>query len=116
MTDSFAQLREDPDFGQSAASQAPAEGERGDLDRRLAEEKLGQAKQDRGERKTYAKRIFWVTVIWLAVVAVILVLQGFGGGSGWFSLPSSVLIATATTTTASVTAILVVVARYLFPS
>ncbi len=73
-----------------------------------------RVRQDRAERKAYARRIFILVTIWLAVIVALLVLQGFLGPAGVFTLADSVLIAAATTTTASVTALLVVVVRYLF--
>ena len=50
----------------------------------------------------------------LWVIVAFVVLQGFLGQRGWFSLSDSVLIAIATTTTATVTALLVDLLRYLF--
>ena len=88
--------------------------EQRELDRRWQEEGLWQAQQDREERKTYATRISWLVCLWLSVIVALVALQGFLGQRGWFSLSDSVLIAIATTTTASVTALLVVVLRYLF--
>ena len=72
---------------------------------------MWQARQD---RKAHATRIFWLVCLWLSVIVALVVLQGFLGQRGWFSLSDSVLIAVDTTTTASVTALLVVVVRYLF--
>ena len=93
---------------------ASASGEQRDFIRRWEEERLSQAKDDRKQRLRYAQRIFWMVIIWLAVIVALVVLQGFFAQHGWFSLSDSVLIAIATTTTASVTALLVVVLRYLF--
>lgn len=93
---------------------ASASDEQREFVRRWQDESLGQVQQDRKERKTYATRIFWLVCLWLAVIVALVVLQGFLGQGRWFSLSDSVLIAIATTTTASVTALLVVVVRYLF--
>jgi len=110
---SYPELREEQ--GANAADARVADEEAGAFKRQLQEEELGQARQDREERKLYAGRIFLLVAIWLGVVVLLLFAQGFLGPRERFSLADSVLIATATTTTASVTALLVVVARYLFP-
>ena len=114
MVPSFDQVREapegdPPDLGELEGDEAR------EWDDRRALEGLEQLKQDREERKRYARRIFWLVVSWLTVIVLLLFLQGFLGPCGAFALSDSVLIAVATTTTASVTAILVVVVRYLFP-
>lgn len=113
MADRFPELREEQ--ADAAADAHLADQERDEFERQLSQERLGQFRQDRKERKLYAKRIFKLVVLWLIVVISLLFAQGFLGPLEMFSLADSVLIATATTTTASVTALLVVVARYLFP-
>ena len=75
-----------------------------------------QAQQNREERKSYASRIFKLVCFWLIFIGVLLLLQGCLEPLGRFALADSVLIAVSTTTTGSVTAILIVVARYLFPT
>ena len=95
-------------------AEASASDERRDFVRRWQEEDLWQVQQDREERKTYATRIFRLVCLWLSVIVALVVLQGFLGQCGWFRLSDSVLIAISTTTTASVTALPVVVVRYLF--
>ena len=99
----------------AAKGKRPSQDESADFRRQIEKEKLGRAKQDREERKIYAERIFVLVAVWLAVIVSLLVAQGLLGPTGWFALSDAVLIAVATTTTASVTALLVVVARYLFP-
>ena len=113
MDDRFPELREEQ--ADAAAVAHLADQEKREFQRQLSQERLGQFRQDRKERKLYAKRIFKLVVWWLVVVVLLLFAQGFLGPRERFSLADSVLIATATTTTASVTALLVVVARYLFP-
>jgi len=81
----------------------------------LETERSSRARQEREERKAYALRIFILAEIWLAVVAAILLLQGFLGPHDWFHLSDGVLIVTTIATSASVTALLVVAVRYLFP-
>ena len=85
------------------------------LDSEAKWERLAQFRQNREERKNYASRIFKLVCIWLAFIGVLLLLQGFLGPSGYFAHADSVLIAVSTTTTGSVTVILIVVARHLFP-
>lgn len=54
--------------------------------------------------------------IWLFVLLSLFVFQGFLGPRGWFSLSDAALIAIATTTTASVTGIFLLVVKHLFPA
>ena len=104
------------------SAQGPVEDEEGaelearDFEARWRNAQLEAANQDRKGRKTYAMLIFGLVVIWLGVVISLLVLQGALGPRNLFHLSDSILIAVSTTTTASVTALLVIVARYLFPS
>ena len=115
MRDDLEAVRDDAGPTEPSAAGAGTALEEVDDFRRLwQEEGLGQARQDREERKVYATRIFLLVSVWLGVIVALVVLQGVLGGPGWFSLSDSVLIAVATTTTASVTALLVVVVRYLF--
>lgn len=107
-------LSEEP-VQEAARGESEVDPEAIAFDERLKSEQLAAAIQDRGERRPYAKRIFLLVVFWLASIILLLLLQGFLGPRGRFNLSDSVLIAVATTTTASVTALLVVVARYLFP-
>jgi hypothetical protein len=74
--------------------------------------------QDIDERRKYANRIFYMVSTWLAIVAYIVVAQGFGLGffnHGPFHLSDSVVIALVTTSTATVVGCLLIVATYLFP-
>ena len=105
-------LREDD----GSAAEAEASKERRDFSDRLQEERVLQARDDRRQRQRYATRVFLLVTIWLSVIVLLVVLQGSLAPHDWFSLSDSVLIAIATTTTASVTALLVVVLRYLFRS
>lgn len=85
-----------------------------ELEEQETRERIAQIRQDREERKKYAERLFWLVVIWLTVIVTMLFVQGVLGPLGYFSLPDSVLIATITSTTASVIAIFAFVAKYLF--
>ena len=61
----------------------------------------------------YIRRLFQLGVVWLLLLVVIVVLQGFGIGS--FSLATSVLVTLVGSTTATVLALFAIAARYLFP-
>jgi hypothetical protein len=78
-----------------------------------------ELRQNTEQRKTYANRLFLVMVAWLAFVASNVLVQGFGVGiykyGGRFRLADSVVIALITTTTATVLAVFLAVANYLFP-
>ena len=64
-------------------------------------------------RGVYITRLFRLGVVWLLLLLVIVVLQGFGIGS--FSLATSVLVTLVGSTTATVLALFAIAARYLFP-
>ena len=81
-------------------------------------------RQDRKERKKYARHVFALVCVWLIAVLSMVFLQGIGGNTvlllefvriGPFNLSDSVLITLVSSTTASIVAIFVIVARYLFP-
>lgn len=91
---------------------ADRDGEAGSFDRETQRENLHSRRQDREERKRYAKWIYRLAVGWLGFVGVLFL----GCGLGLLSLSDSVLIALATTTTIKVLALLLYVTKYLFPS
>ena len=91
-------------------------GERRKIEVELANENIKELRQERKERKKYAARIFWMICTWLIVLMSLFVFQGFLGPWGWFSLSDAALIAIATTTTASVTGIFLLVVKHLFPA
>lgn len=115
MTGKLSRLRESSRSGagndgkQSAATQDAA------LTRQWSLEHLRGLRQSLEERKRYAERIARIVTWWLIGIALLVLSQGLLGPHGWFGLADSVLIAVATTTTASVTALLIVVLRHLFP-
>jgi hypothetical protein len=92
-----------------------ARGEARDFDLQAAQENLEQSRQDRAERKKYASHIFKLVCAWLGAIVAMLLSQGFLGPWRLFHLSDSVLIATVTSTTASIVAIFAFVAKYLFP-
>lgn len=80
-----------------------------------AEAEYRSRTQDIEMRKTFADKLFWLVVFWLAFVALVTV----SVGSNWwwyslFSLDSAVLIALLTTATTTVLGLFGFVARYLF--
>lgn len=94
----------------------------GSLDQAESDERLKQLQQDREERKKYADKIFRLILAWLAVITILLFFQGcFNPELGCpdsqpcFFLSDAVLIAAITSTTASVVALFVLVAKYLYP-
>ena len=64
-------------------------------------------------RKTWGERVFVLLVVWLAVVVLAVICQGFGWRE--FHVADSVLITLITTTTANVLSLGYIVANYLFP-
>jgi hypothetical protein len=65
-------------------------------------------------RKQYVGRLFWLITAWLAIVIALVILTATL--KDIFSLDTSVLIAFITSTTVSVIALFVIVAKWLFPS
>lgn len=85
--------------------------------RRLENERMGaeiaDLEQDRTQRKAYSNRLFWLIVCWLAVAALIVLLQGFECAP--FNLSVTVLATWIGSTTATVLGLFAIVANYLFP-
>jgi hypothetical protein len=65
-------------------------------------------------RKTYLRRLFVLTVIWLVMVVVFVLMAGFGYRG--FKLADSVIIAFITSTTVSVLGLFHFAAKWLFPA
>ncbi len=76
----------------------------------LEAEKLKGRKQDRKERKKYAKHIFRFIWFWCTAILLIMVFVG----KGCLKFETSVVITLITTTTANILALFVIVANYLF--
>jgi lipopolysaccharide export LptBFGC system permease protein LptF len=92
--------------------------ERERLELEQLRELVRELRQNTEQRRQYATRLFAVMVGWLAVVAYVVLAQGFGVGfyrGGPFHLSDSVVIALITTTTATVIGAFLTVANYLFP-
>ncbi len=73
---------------------------------------LKESQQNTALRKIYISRNFSLTCIWLIMVFLIIVCQGFG--IAHFNLHDSVLITLLSTTTANIIGVLVIVITYLF--
>lgn len=110
MTIDLEKIRDRKDVGVDS----PEEKRR--IEAGLANEKVKALRQEREERKKYAARIFWLICVWLILLMSLFFCQGFLGPRGWFSLSDAALVAIATTTTASVTGIFLLVVKHLFPS
>jgi hypothetical protein len=71
--------------------------------------------QDIRERKTYAKRIFLITVSWLIGLAAVVALDGWRTFTH-FQASERIILALITSATIEVIGLFVIVTRYLFPS
>ena len=74
------------------------------------DEKIEGIKQDRAERKKYASRYYLLVVGWLLAVIGLLALNKK------LCLGENVLLMLLGTTTANIVAVLILVAKYLFPA
>jgi hypothetical protein len=85
-----------------------------DLEHHQKGVEIAGIEQDISERKKYAMRFFFLSCVWLVLVAALLLFQGFGL---WhFRLGEPVILAAIGATTVNVLGILYVVANYLFPT
>ena len=69
--------------------------------------------QDRDQRKTYGRRLYWLIVAWLIVIGLIVLLHGFICIP--FELSVTIMATLIGSTTASVLGLFAIVANYLFP-
>lgn len=76
-----------------------------------ATDEVGRQRDYHGLRNEYVPKLFNLIVIWLLFVAFCVLATGFG----LMRLSDAVLIAFITTTTATVIALFVIVANWLFP-
>lgn len=72
-------------------------------------------RQDIGERKRYANRIFVLIVWWLIGIGVLLLIQGFGLKFNFFQLSDKIMVTLVGGTTINILGIFIVVVNYLFP-
>jgi len=109
--DVLQKIRQSSNVTTTADPKTIAEAAQLEHDRKRTE--ISGVQQDIAERKKYAARCFWLVTIWLALIGLIVFLQGFRICG--FSLPNSVLITLIGSTTGSVVGIFLIVTRYLFP-
>ena len=76
-----------------------------------ASDEIGRQRDYHGLRNEYIPKLYKLIVVWLLFVAFCILATGFG----FMKLSDSVLIAFITTTTATVIALFVIVANWLFP-
>ena len=99
----------------TSTSDINTKAEAEDLDNQHKRAQLEGVKQDTGERKKYAFWFFLLACVWITIVTVLLLLQGFGLRSWEFKLSDPVMLAVIGSTTVNILGILYVVANYLFP-
>jgi cation transport ATPase len=80
------------------------------IDNDLRREELENRKQDRAQRKTFAKMIFWFLCAYMLIVMALIYFSGFKV----CFLSNNVLITLLTTTTANIIGIFLLVVKYLF--
>jgi len=89
--------------------------ERQSLDYEEQEEKIAGLRQDREERKTYARLYYKLVERWVCWLIVLLLAQGiFMAAAKREFLSDSVMMMTLGTTTATIVSILIAVGKYLF--
>ena len=104
----------DDDFGNVLDAAESADQESQSLTTAAEEERIAGLRQDRDERKKYAKWYFWLVAVWIASMVILLFVQQVCGWRGETCLSDAVLMTALGTTTASVISILAFVGRYLF--
>ena len=102
-----------PDVGNSDNNES-AEAESNLYEQDYRKARLEGLKQDIGERKKYANRIFWLISFWLIGLFGFIFVQGIGGAFGWFRLSDNISVTLITGTTVNVLGIFIIVVRYLF--
>lgn len=85
-----------------------------ELQNQRLKDESGRLTELHDTRKQYVGRLFWLITWWLAVVVALVALSATL--KDFFTLADSVLIAFITSTTVSVIALFVIVAKWLFPS
>lgn len=104
--------------GKSALEKRAFEDDKLMLEVKRYQFELDELHQNMAERKGYARKLFIMLCIWLAIILGITIFNGIvKGPSGYyvFCLSDTILITLITTTTANVAAFFLVVTRYLFP-
>lgn len=103
-----------PEYNEIQRSRLKEDLRKAQLENDLIDERKQGAKQDREQRKMFADRIFSLVTCYLLFVFFLVFFSG--SGFGRMSISDNVLIAILTTMTVNVIGLLVIVARYLFPS
>lgn len=85
-----------------------------ELQNQRLNDESGRLTELHNTRKQYVGRLFWLITAWLAVVIALVVLSATL--KNIFTLADGVLIAFITSTTVSVIALFVIVAKWLFPA
>ncbi len=85
-----------------------------ELQNQRLKDESGRLRELHDTRKQYVGRLFWLIAWWLAVVVALVALTATL--KDVFTLADSVLIAFITSTTVSVIALFVIVAKWLFPA
>jgi hypothetical protein len=80
----------------------------------LNEENLADRRSARTQREKYARRIFVLVCVWIILIFVLLLCQGFGDVIRYKPLSDKVLIALITSTTVNVIGTLIIVLKYIF--
>ena len=85
-----------------------------DLEYERKKAELEHLKDHFQQRKKYARRILNLTCAWIFAVFALLLLDGFAWKG--FHLSDSIILTALGTTTANIVGVLVIVAKYFFPS
>lgn len=85
-----------------------------ELQNQRLQDESGRLTELHNTRKQYVGRLFWLIAAWLSVVVALVALTATL--KNVFTLADSVLIAFITSTTVSVIALFVIVAKWLFPA
>lgn len=97
---------------QNAQEAVEAEGEF--YEKQLQEQTLADRKSARTQRETYARGIFQLVCIWIFLIFILLLLQGFSGFIRYKPLSDPVLITLISSTTVNVIGTLIIVLKYIF--
>lgn len=83
-----------------------------ELDQEARKQSLVHVQDEHTQRIDFAKKIYWLSCIWLALVVAVVIASGISCLP--FKLDNSVLITLLTTTTATVLGLFISVLNYLF--
>ncbi|GAB2190648.1 hypothetical protein MAH1_22560 [Sessilibacter sp. MAH1] len=109
---SFNNLKDIPPLASSAEPDPYTRQHKEDLEHQHHAQKIKHERDEHQERIKYANKIYRLSVIWLAVVILMVIANGIDIIP--FSLDNSVVITLLTTTTATVLGLFISVLNYLF--